>query len=321
MIWGDAPLEELQDQVWIDLDDGEVCYDVRVTVLTDDTNTLAGYVILLSDITDQKRHEEELQRQRNELQTQTQQLEHQNEQLDRFASIVSHDLRNPLNVASGYVELMNDQAVDESDTVEVDADQLSKIHSSHERMADIIDDALTLAREGKAITETTAVDLNEVVTDAWESVDTEGLTLEIVDSAGIEADRDRLLTVFENLFRNSLEHGTADSSPDSTASDTVSKIPGDITVRVGLLDQGGFYVEDDGGGITEDKFDKLFDHGYTTSNEGTGLGLSIVQDIVKGHGWAIHAFTAANGGARFEITGVEVTPADPSDQMMTSTDQ
>jgi signal transduction histidine kinase len=93
----------------------------------------------------------------------------------------------------------------------------------------------------------------------------------------------------ENLFRNSVDHGGVD-----------------VTITVGALDGGdGFYVADDGEGIPEAEREKVFDTGYTTTSDGTGFGLNIVAEIAEAHGWAVEAVEAADGGARFEFTGVE----------------
>jgi signal transduction histidine kinase len=67
----------------------------------------------------------------------------------------------------------------------------------------------------------------------------------------------------------------------------------------------GFFVEDDGPGIPEDKRDSVLEDGFTTEADGTGLGLSIVTSIVKAHGWDVTVTGSSDGGARFEITGVE----------------
>jgi signal transduction histidine kinase len=77
-----------------------------------------------------------------------------------------------------------------------------------------------------------------------------------------------------------------------------------VTVTIGEFED-GFYIEDDGDGIPEDERDDVFAPGYTTTDDGTGFGLSIVSDIVEAHGWEIRLTDSADGGARFEITGVE----------------
>ncbi|MDY7081065.1 MAG: HAMP domain-containing sensor histidine kinase, partial [Halobacteria archaeon] len=122
--------------------------------------------------------------------------------------------------------------------------------------------------------------------EAWENVDTRDSELQI-ESDGIVMDGDsgRLLNLFENLFRNSVEHNAST-----------------VEVRVGATD-GGFYVEDTGEGIAPDDRDDVLEHGYTTSQEGTGLGLSIVNDIVEGHGWSLEIGESDEGGVRFEVRG------------------
>ena len=206
------------------------------------------------------------------------QLQQTNKRLDQFASVVSHDLRNPLNVAEGRLEL----AIEECDS-----DHLDPIGRALDRMDALITDSLALAREGESTTELTAIGLPTLAENCWRTVDTVDANIVIDIDRTIHADEERLNQVFENLIRNAVEHG------------------GDgVTVRVGELDA-GFYIEDDGPGIPEDKRDDVFDAGYSTSDKGTGFGLSIVKQVVDAHGWEIHLTEATESGARFEITGVE----------------
>jgi len=176
-------------------------------------------------------------------------------------------------------------------------------------MEAIIDDALTLARQGKAITETAPVSVGSVARLAWENVETGDATVEIDCTATVEADRDRLLNVFENLFRNAVEHGStgnrteSDNAVEHGSTDTAS-----VTVTVGDVgrdDDQGFYVADDGPGIPDEEKDAVLDRGYTTSESGTGFGLAIVTDIANAHGWDVAVTDSTDGGARFEVLGVE----------------
>ncbi|QLG47787.1 histidine kinase N-terminal 7TM domain-containing protein [Natrinema halophilum] len=294
IITGEEPIHELKEAIWLRTDNGRRCYDVRVSALSD-ADKHAGHVILLHDITEQKHREQRLEKREQELEEQkaaleqrTDQLEYQNERLDEFASIVSHDLRNPLAVAQGYLDVLEQQANELPDESPIDETTIDEIDDSHQRIEAIIDDALTLARQGKAITATETVSLPDVVTTAWDNVDTKDASLECDADGGLDADRDRLLNVFENLFRNAVEHGGRD-----------------VTVKVGTLpNRNGLYVEDDGSGIPADRIDKVLEHGYTTNDQGTGLGLSIVADIIRAHGWGITATNGADGGARFEFTDI-----------------
>ena len=292
---GECELDDLRDEVWVATDQGDRCYEVAVSTLTDDGSSV-GHVVLLHDVTERKRREEtlrereaELERQKVDLETRTKQLEHQNERLDRFAGIVSHDLRNPLNVAQGYLGTVS--VDDDAETVEVDAETIEALQESHDRMQDIIDDALTMARQGKAITDPQRVELSATAADAWSNVETATAELAIRGDATIRADRDRLLTLFENLFRNSIEHAHDPADP--------------VTVTVGTLPN-GFYVEDDGPGIPDERRDEVLEHGVTTSDDGTGFGLTIVGDVASAHGWELELADGDDGGLRVVLTDVSV---------------
>ncbi|MXR43025.1 PAS domain S-box protein [Halobaculum sp. WSA2] len=204
-------------------------------------------------------------------------IRRERDRLEEFASILSHDLRNPLNVAQGRLELI--QMTGELDHVDA-------IDRALDRMERLIEDMLTLAREGDAVGETEPVALRTVATQAWNNVATNDAALEVEATVQIDADHSRFIQVFENLYRNAIEHG----------GDTV-------TVRVGAFD-GGFYIEDTGPGIPEDEREDIFESGYTTNQDGTGFGLAIVKRIVEAHGWEIDVTAGRDGGARFEISGI-----------------
>jgi PAS domain S-box-containing protein len=226
-----------------------------------------GHLWTYRDVSEQKEREGQLQR--------------QNERLNEFASVVSHDLRNPLNVAQGRVELARE---------ECGSEHLDPAANALDRSLTLIDDLLTLAREGDAVGDLVSVDIAALVERCWQNVDTADATLSVEAERTIRADRSRLQQLVENLFRNAVEHG------------------GDgVTVTVGDLGD-GFYVADDGAGIPPEDRDSVFDAGFSTSREGTGFGLSIVQQVAEAHGWRVGVTESAGGGARFELTGVSRTP-------------
>jgi len=248
-----------------------------------------------------------------QLRAQQEKLERQNERLEQFAGVVSHDLRNPLRVATGRLDLLREES---------DSEHVGAIDRALSRIDTIIEDVLWLARRGKDIGQVEPIDLDETVTAAWSIVadaDEEAeLVVEKPDGLGrIEADGDRLRQLLENLLRNAVEHGS--TSPDSQArqdpvehGSTSSRTQSDdavehgstrTTVTVGRLDD-GFYVADDGPGIPPEERDAVFEAGYSTADQGTGFGLSIVRQIVEAHGWEMEITDSSEGGARFEITGV-----------------
>jgi len=155
-------------------------------------------------------------------------------------------------------------------------------------MEAIVEDTLTLARQGDTISETESVSLTNLIGKCWATVDTDDATIEIVDEMTFQGDPDRLQHVFENLFRNAVEHGGSD-----------------VTVRVGRLGEQGIYVEDDGPGIPADERGTVLEPGHSSAGGGTGFGLTIVKRIVEAHGWELSITEGTDGGARFEFEMAE----------------
>lgn len=226
--------------------------------------TIEGYVISSRDISARKEYEQQLKQERD--------------RLDRFASVVSHDLRNPLNVIEGRLELAQEDC---------ESEHLDAMEGSLDRVNELIDDLLTLSRESEAEPLLDAVNLQEIGEKCWQNLDTGEATLNIETERTIIADESQFKQVLENLFRNAIEHGG-----------------NDVTITVGALDN-GFYVEDNGCGIQEDACDSLLEYGFSTKTDGTGFGLSIVNEIVENHDWNLNVAEGQDGGTRFEITGVE----------------
>jgi len=205
-------------------------------------------------------------------------LERKNERLEEFASILSHDLRNPLNVLQGSLDLAEETG---------DPERFAACRRAADRMEGIIEDVLTLAREGEAVADPDPVRLGDLVENCWTNVETADATLRVETDRLVMADGSRLKQVIENLVRNAVEHGGRD-----------------VTVTVGDLED-GFYVADDGPGIPAEVRDRVFDSGYSGSTDGTGFGLAIAEQIAEAHGWTIEVTEGTDGGARFEIRGVE----------------
>jgi len=259
--------------------------------------------VVLNDITEYKRTVAALEAEQRS-------TERQNERLEQFAGVVSHDLRSPLNVARGFLEQYR---------IADEPDHLDKIEDALLRMETIVEELLELATQGQTVRDPSPVESRQVVTNAWSTVETTDATLEAGWNRTIEADPKRLRRLFENLFRNCIEHASTDVQRSESASETNTIADGTadtgqeetvefetgVTVRVGVLED-GFFVADDGDGIPESERDDIFTSGYTTADSGSGFGLAIVNEIAAAHGWSITATESASGGARFEITGVDV---------------
>lgn len=216
----------------------------------------------------------------SERKAQMQELTRKNDQLDRFSSVVAHDLRNPWNVAHGFLDIARSQD---------DSQELEKVSNALLRMDQIITNLLDLAKIGATADDFESISLQELSETCWNSIATPEATLAVKTDMVIEGNVARLSQLFENLFRNSIDHG-------GTA----------VTITVDALDDGsGFYVNDDGPGIPPGNRQSVREWGVTTSDTGTGFGLAIVQEIVEAHGWELDITTETEGGARFEFTGVE----------------
>jgi PAS domain S-box-containing protein len=227
-----------------------------------------GKVEFVVDVTERKQYEQTLERQNEQL-----------ERLKTFTDALSHDLRSPLSVIGGHLSLYRESG---------DPDHLETIEETTQRMEQLVEDLLRVARSGQVTENPDPTALDDVLETAREGTLPESATCEYDAVRPVMADADRLVQVFENLLQNSVDHGGER-----------------VTVRLGPLEN-GFYVEDDGPGFSATDRERLFDHGYTTREDGIGYGLSIVRSIVDAHGWAIEATGSDDGGgARFEITGVD----------------
>ncbi|EMA24327.1 histidine kinase N-terminal 7TM domain-containing protein [Haloarcula argentinensis] len=265
-------------------------FDVQLTPLYDSRDALVGRVFLVHEITDQKQRERELER--------------RNQQLDQFAAVLSHDLRNPLNVASGRLALARERN---------DPEEFDRVEEAHERMSSLIDEVLAFARDEKS-TDRVELQLSALAKAAWGHVDTGDATLQIDGDREITGDRDQLLQLFENVFRNSVEHGSksgrqgADDGRSRTESDdNVGWEDAGVTIRVDATPE-GFTIGDDGPGVPPGEREEIFTHGVTSSESGTGLGLAIVQHVVESHGWDVEMTESRSGGAKLVVSGLETRP-------------
>jgi len=274
---------------------GTRTYLTRITPLFDERDRVYGTCGIASDITELKEYEERLERQK--------------ENLDEFASLVSHDLRNPLSIFQGYLEKAEETG---------DTEDFAKCREAVDRMDALIDDLLSLSRNASGTEGVKTLSLTEVAERTWRETRTPNAELRLGEDATVVADEGQMRQLLKNLFRNSVEHGpTSDEQRDHH--ETVRQTPkagatqsdateDSVTVKVtGIHEGNGFRVEDDGKGIPDDERDRVFEPGHSGDEDGTGLGLRVVKQVVDAHGWDVTVTESEEGGAAFEITCVGST--------------
>ena len=226
-------------------------------------------VVVVRDVTDRNERERE--------------LEQQNRRLESFASMLAHELRNPVNIGQIYSQQL---------PTDTDPEVVEYITEAFDRIEDMIDVILVLARGREAVGGSNSIRLAEVAREAWEDVNGPDATLEVDLGATIQADETYVRHLFGNLFKNAVQHGGAD-----------------VTVTVGEVST-GFYVADDGSGIPAADQDTVFEAGYTTAGGrgGSGLGLAFVRELAEVYEWTCSVTESSTGGARFEFTDVTAMP-------------
>lgn len=237
---------------------------VEVHLLRVDLGGDDRFVAISRDITDRERRERRLRQQTT--------------QFESFGDILSHDLRGPLNVLEGQLELARRTGGDE---------HFDAAERALDRLDSIIQDVADVMREGQLVNERVGIDPADVAQSCWKTLNTTSASLVVEKTQPIYADKDALARLFDNLLRNAVEHTGMD-----------------VTVRVGMSSD-GFYIEDDGEGIPDDNRADVFDPGFSTKEDGTGFGMVSVQQIALAHGWDVTIAESDTGGARFEFADVE----------------
>lgn len=208
------------------------------------------------------------------------QLERERRRLETFRSLVSHDLGNPLNIASGRLELAQDDC---------DSEHLDHTIDAIERMDTLIDEGLRFVQVGKPPEDLETLSLAQLGEECFEEireeqgVSDESASLDI-EELSITADAKRLRMLLHELLRNAFVHSE-----------------GELTVTIGAMADGsGFYVADTGPGIPDDEREYVFDRGYTTAAERAGNGLTVVTEVAGAHGWSV-GLGETESGTRVEI--------------------
>lgn len=209
----------------------------------------------------------------------------------RFIDDAGHELRTPITIIRGNLEVMGDDPADRKETLDLVTDEL-------DRMTRIVDDLLDLAKaEQPDFIQTSPIDLGEFIRDLVNkasALDDREWVVESTDHVVIEADRHRLNQAMMNLIRNAVEH-----TPPGTKVGIGARLSWRGDVELWVRDQGEPISEADRH-LIFDRFARLESNRRKT--DGAGLGLAIVAAITEAHGGSVALETSADGGNVFTIT-------------------
>lgn len=242
-----------------------------------------------TDITERKKTEESLKLYSEELNA-------VNKELEAFSYSASHDLKNPLNTISGFVQILLEDYWESID--ETGRDYLKRIAQGTDKMRSIIDDLLNFSRIKKQEIRREEVDLSElarrIISDLRYSQPKRKVHVSIQQGLKANADSQMLGVVLTNLLNNAWKYTSTKENPK---------------IEVGALNKEGktiYFVKDNGAGFDMKLSDRLFVpfQRLHTGKEytGTGIGLTIVERVIKKHNGKVWAESEVGKGATFYFT-------------------
>jgi len=283
--------------------------DFRSTRLNDDK-----YLTMLSDVTEQKRAEMELQRARDELEVKVAdrtaelfklnsdleknvaQLKLINAELEAFSYSISHDLKTPTIAVEGFSRVLLERYGDRLDNK--GKNFLRLIIQSTSQMRELIDNLLAYFAFGRKKLKFSVVDMNRIVSEVFDQLKEvhRGRTmyLSITPTPPVNADKTMIRQVILNLLSNAIKYSRVNAQTD---------------VKFGGWSEQGrivYYVQDNGVGFPMESIERLFEvferlH-PSEEFEGTGIGLATVKRIIQRHGGEVWAQSTVNEGSTFYFT-------------------
>jgi two-component system CheB/CheR fusion protein len=283
-------------------------YEIVVVKMDD------GIVSTHTDITEKRKTSETIANNYQELKNTSEQLMDSNMQLERsnmdlmqFASVASHDLKEPLRKIQVFGNILTDKLKEKFDDHELT--YMQKITQSSKRMQVLIEDVLTLSKLSNSDLPRDEVDLgktiNRILDDLEIMIRDKNARINVSDMPVIQAVPGQLHQVFQNLISNALKF-----NDKKTPSISISQknIKADALPGLGLTGKPDHFVcievKDNGIGFEEQYTEKIFGLFQRLNGrqfEGTGIGLAIVKKIIENHGGAIRAISTPGKGTSFNI--------------------
>ena len=266
----------------------------------DSSNSMIGVVLITRDITAERALEEAKRNAEQMLREYMVQLERSNRELERFASIASHDLQEPLRKIQAFSDRLRDRFV--AELPDTGRDYLERIRSAAKRMQDLINDLLMFSRLSAKEHASARVNLTKVarnvLSDLEVRIEETGGTVRLGELPTIEADALHMRQLLQNLVGNALKFARPDVPP-------VVSIRGEVVAGPDGADLCRLTVSDNGIGIDPKYHDRIFGiferlHGRG-KYEGTGVGLAVCRKIVEQHHGSIEVGSVVDQGTSFTI--------------------
>lgn len=253
---------------------------VHGTPIRDEEGKVIGNLVMISDVTEQKKMEESLIR--------TEKLA----AAVQVASEAAHEIRNPLSVITGGTYILRTILPREEEIQR----RLSQIEEAAQRTHSYIDEFLSLSRQ--PILNLRLIQINEVIRKSLEELAPEilaGIEIQKDLTEGlpyIEVDPEKLCGVFSNIIKNASQ--AMKGKGMLRVSSSKLQVEGKDFIQIAF--------EDNGAGIPKENLEKIFDPFFTTRTKGTGLGLAICQRIIETHKGEIKVASEVGKGTTFVLT-------------------
>ena len=270
-----------------------------------------GLVVTFNDITVRKTATEQIAKSYEELKDTTNQLQNINHKLEQsnmdllqFASVASHDLKEPLRKIQAFGNLLEESAKQKLDPSELN--YLNKVIKSSRRMQTLIEDILTLSRLSENDTPHAIVDLNvvvaQIIDDLEISIKEKNATIVVHHLPVVLGIPGQMHQLFQNIISNAIKFNEASPAIEISEEIITAEVQREFRIRPELYF--GISIQDNGIGFDErfrDKIFGIFQRLDKTTYQGTGIGLAIVKKIVDNHKGYIKAISKPGDGTRFVI--------------------